>query len=131
MNPISLKLDHSQRDAPDYRPGERLTGTANWENEEPRCVEIRLFWFTLGVAPRQVGLVEKIVIDQPGFQKSSAFLFVLPTGPYGFTGQKIGLRWAVELVLLPSRQHAAAYFNLGPAGEPITVRPEWHVVEND
>ena len=116
MNTISLKLDNGQQD---YRPGDKLAGTTTWEDEKPRRVEIRLFWFTMGVAPRQVGLVEQMIIDRPRLQNSSNFAFVLPPGPYSFIGRKIGLSWAVEIVLLPSKRHAAACFNLGPVGQPV------------
>jgi hypothetical protein len=121
MNTVSLKLDHSQRN---YCPGDKLAGAVTWENEEPRRVEIRLFWFTVGIAPRQIGLVEKMVIDRPRFQNSSNFAFRLPPGPYSFMGIRIGLCWAVEVVLLPSKRHATAYFNLGPAGEPVMLISE-------
>jgi hypothetical protein len=86
-------------------------------------VEIRLFWFTLGPQPRQIGLVEKLAIDRPGFQTSARFSFVLPAGPSAYIGRYTGLSWAVEAVALPSRRHSMMGFNLSPTGKVIELLP--------
>lgn len=123
MNPVHLQLDCNEKDALNFRPGDVLQGTASWADDGSQRVEIRLFWFTFGVQSRQIGLVEKQVIDRPGFQTSTRFSFVLPDGPWSYVGCNTGLSWAVEVVALPSRRHSMMGFNLGPTGEVIWLLP--------
>ena len=77
--------------------GEKFSGTVRWSVERaPASVEVRLFWFTTGVAPRQIGLVEKILITRPPAHDTQGFEFVLPAKPWRFQGRLAGLLWAVE-----------------------------------
>lgn len=123
MNPVHLQLDRNENDSLNFRPGDVLKGTATWADDGTQRVEIRLFWFTFGVPPRQIGLVEKQVTDRPGFQTSTRFSFVLPDGPSSYVGRSTGLSWAVEVVVLPSRRHSMMSFTLAPTGEAIRLLP--------
>src|SRR5687767_10156158 len=66
----------------------------------PERVEVRLFWFTTGSAPRQIGMAAKAVFANPSGSDTRRFEFVLPAKPWSFEGRLAGLRWAVEAVLL-------------------------------
>jgi hypothetical protein len=119
MSEIFIQLDNETRL---HRPGERLQGLVKWSlKPAPRSVEVRLFWFTTGASPQQIGLVEKIVFADPPFEDSRRFAFILPAKPWSFRGRLTILRWAVEAVLLPTRTCARCLFDLSPAGHPILL----------
>lgn len=119
MNEVSIQIFDEQARR---RPGETLQGLVTWSATcAPRRVEVRLFWFTTGVAPQQIGLAEKTVFNQPVAQDSRRFAFVLPATPWSFQGQLTVLRWAVEAVLLPSRTCARTIFDCSPHREAILL----------
>lgn len=115
MNTVSIELDEQRRC---FLPGGKLSGRTEWTGT-PRLVEVRLFWFTSGRALRQVGIVSRFVINNAKDRKSARFEFILPRGPWSFAGRSVTLHWAVEAVLIPSRESAIAMFSLGPEGRRI------------
>jgi hypothetical protein len=117
MSADSIQIQGVQ---PEYRPGETISGAVSWSTEQrPSRIEIRLFWFTLGHSPHQLGLVEKRVVAAPNPFDSTRFEFRLPEGPWSFGGFLTGINWAVEAVMVPSRHHARVTFVLGPEGRPV------------
>jgi len=115
MNTVSIELDEQRRC---FVPGAKLSGRTEWTGT-PRLVEVRLFWFTSGRALRQVGIVSRFVVSNAKDRKLGRFEFILPRGPWSFAGRSVTLHWAVEAVLIPSRESAIAMFSLGPEGRRI------------
>jgi hypothetical protein len=115
MNTVSIELDDQRRQ---FVPGGKLSGRADWTGT-PRSVEVRLFWFTSGRALRQVGVVSRFAINNAKDRKSARFEFILPRGPWSFAGRAVTLHWAVEAVLIPSRESAIAMFSFGPEGRRL------------
>jgi hypothetical protein len=113
MRTASISI-HGVRDS--YRPGETLRGSIEWSAQCPLDrMEIRLFWMTGGLAPRQIGRVETRSLDRLPAVGSEKFEFVLPTAPWSFQGRLVHLDWVVE-VLFPPGDNAHVVFSLLPEG---------------
>jgi hypothetical protein len=109
------------------RPGETVSGSVRWSaNAAPRAIEIRLFWMTSGVAPRQIGLIQTRAIARPDPSASSRFEFVLPDGPWSFEGALTRLDWVIEAVMVVPGCSTRVMFSLGPDGwrSDFYPRPE-------
>ena len=99
MGYLKLQLDDYRME---YQPGETIRGTAEWQFDQPaEALEVRLFWHTSGKGTEDVEIVssEQIRLSDRGTHK---FAFVLPEGPYSFSGKLVSLSWAVELVVEPT-----------------------------
>src|SRR5438045_2276529 len=102
MNPVSIQLDNEARR---FAPGDKLVGTIEWPvTAKPARVEVRLFWFTSGIALKQIGIVSRLIVKNPKARHSARFEFILPAGPWSFAGRLLKLDWAAEVVLFPSRE---------------------------
>ena len=122
MNNVSIHLDH---EAGCFTPGDTLAGTVEWAGAaKPRRVEVRLFWFTSGIALKQVGIVSRLVVKNHNQPNSARFEFILPAGPWSFSGPLLTLNWAAEVVLFPSKESAFATFTFGPNGTRIGPCPQ-------
>jgi hypothetical protein len=109
-------------DRRNFRPGEELAGAAGWELEkEAKVIEVRLIWFTRGKGTEDVGLMETVRFDQPQLAEARPFQFRLPAAPYSFSGKLISLLWALELVVLPSKESARFEFVLAPDGKEVLL----------
>ena len=106
-------------------PGEMLEGTFSWSvDHEPDALEVRLFWHTAGKGTRDVGIVDVLRLASPGRSgEAQPFRFRIPEGPYSFSGTLITLAWAVEAVVLPSDESAAAALVVSPTGREIVLTP--------
>jgi hypothetical protein len=103
-----------------FKPGETIRGTAEWFlDDDPDEFEVRLFWFTSGKGTRDVEIVARAHIDQPGRHGNRAFSFRVPSGPYSFSGSLITLTWAIELVALPDGETERLDLVIGP--RPVEV----------
>jgi hypothetical protein len=102
------------------KPRDILELTGTWALDTvPKCIEARLFWFTMGKGTEDVGLCETQAVDLPTVKGERAFKFGLPAGPYSFSGRLITLRWAVELV---ADDHADRWeFTMAPDGAEILL----------
>ncbi len=57
-----------------FKPGETVTGTVFWQlDEEAEAVEVRLFWFTEGKGTRDVDVVDRRHLAQPGLSGTRPF----------------------------------------------------------
>ena len=91
-----------------YLPGARVAGVARWDLPNPPSeVQVRLFWYTSGKGTRNTGIVEILKVAAPATTGAQRFEFVLPAGPYSFSGKLISLAWAVEVVVEPKSRAAA------------------------
>jgi hypothetical protein len=112
MNSLSLEIDDQRQS---FRPGEKIAGKATWSsNLAAKRLEVRLFWWTSGAAPAQVGIVARYLVNNPANRQSARFEFVLPAGPWSFAGRLVTLHWAVELVAFPSRESGISLITVGP-----------------
>lgn len=93
MNQFSLSLTQKH-----CRPTERLRGEVSWQlNKAPKKLQVNLYWTTAGRGNTDLRIIESKSLkpNQHGF---SSFEFVLPAGPYSFSGRLITLSWAVEFI---------------------------------
>lgn len=111
-----------REDRKEFRPGEELAGAAYWKlDQQPKLVEVRLFWFTRGKGTEDVEVIEKFMFDNPQMEEARPFKFRLPGSPYSFSGNLISLTWAVELVAKPAREAKRIEFVLSPSGGEIVL----------
>ena len=109
MNEVRVQLKDEQRV---FRPDETVRGVVTWNFDHPPSrVQARLCWHCTGSSGR--GFVEV-----PGKRE---FSFRLPDAPCSFQAAYATLTWAVEIVALPSRACAHVWFDLSPAGEPLSL----------
>lgn len=100
MNDLNIT---TAQNATMFEPGAALDGEVSWLLQTvPEAIELRLFWHTSGKGTTDVEVVEVRRFDSPGLRQQHTFHFVLPEGPYSFSGRLISLSWALELVVLPS-----------------------------
>jgi hypothetical protein len=105
-----------------FLPGQEISGRVSWTVERtPDKIELRLFWFTDSDGANDVGIVDRIVIEQPSNLGSREFSFTLPQGPYSFEGKHTSLFWALEAVALPSKEFFRLLFTLSPTGDTIVL----------
>lgn len=119
MNEIEIFLDEDRRA---FRPGDSLAGRVRWQLASmPKSLEVRLLWYTEGKGDQDVGLVESQPCPGAGRSGEHAFRFVLPAGPYSFSGQLISLLWAVEAVSEPGDHTTRVEVVVSPTGEELRL----------
>lgn len=105
------------------RPGEELAGVVSWAGAEGvEWVEVRLIFFTRGKGTQDVQVAETVRIDTPGAAGDREFAFVLPNGPYSFSGSLISLTWAVEVLTNGGKEAAREEFVLSPTGQEVLLQ---------
>jgi len=105
-----------------FKPGETIAGTVRWNMQDnPKAVEVSLFWRTRGKGTQDVGVVETARFDSPGSLGQKEFSFQLPAGPYSFSGRLISLIWAVEATALPSQETAGREITISPTGQEVVL----------
>ncbi|MCG6948403.1 MAG: hypothetical protein LJE93_05755 [Acidobacteria bacterium] len=103
-----------------FKPGGLLEGRATWHlDEDAEAIEIRLFWYTAGKGTQDVGIVRSIRVDMPERSGHRDFSFLVPEGPYSFSGKLVTLAWAVELIALPGGETERLDLQIGP--QPVEV----------
>jgi len=107
-----------------FSPRDRITGEVSWQVETPpQSAELRLVWGTSGRGNRDFCIVETIPFSNPQPTETRSFTFILPEGPYSFTGKLITLTWALELAIEPGRQLVGQEITIAPGGREV-VLPE-------
>jgi hypothetical protein len=105
-----------------FRPGDTIEGRAEWTlDSPPESLALRLFWYTQGKGTVDAGIVDTVRLENPSRSGERSFSFVLPDSPYTFSGRLISLLWAVEIVVLPSKEVHRLNFVLSPTGEEIDL----------
>ncbi len=103
-----------------FKPGESINGAASWVTDEPaEALEVRLFWYTSGKGTEEAEIVDSLSVPGPEPSGERRFSFRLPEGPYSFSGRLITLRWALEIVLEPSKEVERLDLLIGP--RPVEV----------
>jgi hypothetical protein len=112
-----------EREAPAFEPGEAVRGVAGWRlSEPPRSASVRLIWFTQGKGTQDVRVVTSEELEGPlGAEEGRVFRFVLPEGPYSFSGKLVSVVWAVELVVQPGSRGERAEIVVGPGGKEVSL----------
>ena len=106
----------------DFHPGEVVPATARWSlDQAPAAVEIRLFWYTEGKGTQDVLIVDRARYEGPLASERRDFRFDLPDSPYTFSGKLISLRWALEVVALPSEEAQRLEITVAPTGKEILL----------
>ena len=108
-----------------YRPGEVVTGTAEWSySAAPLTAFVRLSWRAEGRGSPDGRFVSTARFD--GFRAADrrAFRLVLPTMPYSFSGSVLSIVWRVELVVRHRRLgrekvETSRIVTMSPTGDPI------------
>jgi hypothetical protein len=115
---IELKLDKPK---PHYDIDEPIVGEAIWDELNERCdlIELRLLWYTSGKGDRDLQVVARIAVMNPGVSGKQRFHFDPPAGPYSFSGSLISLVWAIEAVTVPLSGSQITEFTIAPGGNEI------------
>ncbi len=119
MSFLHLRLD---RDA--LEPGERLTGTVEWDQGDSvaQSLWISLLWHTEGKGTEDSDTVDQVEIHSPTRTGSQSFEFQLPSAPWSFSGRLISLIWTVEASLESTDLLTNAPFISAPEGQEILLR---------
>jgi hypothetical protein len=116
---LSILIDNGRAS---FSPRERIAGTVSWNlDHDVTSLELRLFWFTRGKGTQDVSVISQIQIDVRARSGQRPFEFVLPDGPYSFSGRLISLIWGLELVTPKAKQSQRVEFVLAPAGKEIEL----------
>lgn len=114
---LRIDIDSNQTS---FRPGDTVSGTASWNPGQTGDPEIRLIWYTQGKGTKDVGVVQTMRLEGSATNGRQSFRFVLPEGPYSFSGKLISLQWAIELVS-PAGDSDLANFTMSPTGSEIVL----------
>lgn len=107
-----------------FRPGDEVSGRAWWQlDRPPQEVVARLFWYTRGKGTQDITVIQEETFPAPGEQDQRKFGFLLPEGPFSFSGSLISLIWAVEVVAQPGDESARVEITVSPTGDEIRVAP--------
>ncbi len=110
-----------------FVPGETVRGTVAWRvTETPRTASLRLFCYTEGRGTQDVEIVETRDFDAPTSSEERSFEFVLPAGPYSFSGKLVSLLWALELVVGDNGPVERIEIVLSPTAEEIDLYRHAH-----
>lgn len=105
-------------------PGESISGKVAWQDlSGAKELEVRLIWFTQGKGTRDYQVVQQKNLPAAGESGACKFQFTAPSWPHSFSGQYISLRWAIEVVHLPSEEATQVDLIIGPDGEE-TILPQ-------
>ena len=116
-----LKIEISD-DTTAFTPGQSIQGTIQWNLEEnPESLELSLFWHTIGKGTKDISVVERLKLDNPGSFDKKQFSFKLPQGPYSFSGKLISLIWALELTSCPGDQTVRKEITVSHTGREILL----------
>lgn len=105
-----------------FEPTEALDLTASWAlTFRPAAVEVRLVWYTRGKGDTDVEVVDTRRFEQPPAVAQERLRFLLPEGPYSFSGKLISLIWAAELVIWPSQDSCRLDLIIAPNGREVLL----------
>ena len=121
MNDIHLDLADGRRV---FKPGELVEGRVSWTVDGATSAEVRLFWYTRGKGPEDVGVVDTVAFPNPLTTDQRPFRFVLPDGPFSFSGKLVSIIWAMELILEPGSSVERREIVMSPGGQEVVVAHE-------
>lgn len=116
----SIRVDVDGQTA--LEPGSEISGSVHWSlAAAPRSVHTRLFWYTEGKGDRDLSIIEEATVGGSAPSGETPFRFVLPPGPYSFSGELISLIWAIEAVAEPSGATGRVELTVGPGGREARI----------
>ncbi len=105
-----------------FAPGEEIEATAVWQlDEEPKSLEVRLFWFTSGKGDRDSELVAAETIEPSVSGHRTCRLRLPDPAPLSFSGKLVSLLWAVELVAEPGARAGRVELVVSPTGRELLL----------
>lgn len=108
-------------DEKNVKPNGRVKGSVTWQVEQmPKNMSVRLFWYTQGRGTEDLQVVDRVNLE-PALQGQAGFEFIVPEGPYSFSGKLISLIWAVEAVVLPGGECVRETITVSPSGNEILL----------
>ncbi len=106
-----------------FKPGSSISGSVSWVTEDQvEHLELRLFWYTSGKGSEEAEIVDRLSVVTPEPSGERRFSFKAPEGPYSFSGRLITLRWALELVLEPSKDVERLDLIVSPRPVEVDIR---------
>jgi hypothetical protein len=119
MGKLGIELDGNKTA---FAPGEQIEGRIEWNlDANPTAIELSLLWYTSGKGTRDVGVCGTHRVEHPGSLGSEGFSFLLPPGPYSFSGTLISLIWTLELTSTPGDETVRREIVLSPTGREIAL----------
>jgi len=115
---INVKLDNEEST---YRPGDTISGSVEWSEEEGDSLEVRLIWFTQGKGDRDFELISTHTVTAFGPSGSERFQFSAPHRPQSFAGKLISLQWAIEAIAFPSQNTKLQNLTISSTGKEIEI----------
>ncbi len=116
---INIEVEYNNTE---YTPGESISGKLLWNGEskkQGKKVSLHLLYCTEGKSSEKSEVIE--VLEFPLEQKSAAFSFVLPDGPYSFKGKNLSLNWYLEAALPVGKVSTNYQFTLTHNGKEIIL----------
>ena len=105
-----------------FDPGVDIEGEVSWADlESEENIEIRLIWFTSGKGTRDIEIVNTIDVPVGSANGKERFRIAGPGYPYSFSGKLISLIWAVEAVVMPSRDSATTEILIAPGEVEVVL----------
>lgn len=119
MNELRIEVDSNRKD---FKPGEEISGRVLWRLEQnPKEVELRLFWYTEGKGDRDVEIAESVKYDHSSAADQRSFKLLIPKFPFSFSGKLISLLWGLELVTEAPDASTRYDLTVGPEGKEIDL----------
>lgn len=118
-----IKIQLENADAA-YRPGDTISGLAEWSAEEGDALEARLIWFTSGKGDRDFELVAAQHVAAYGPSGKERFQFTAPHRPQSFAGKLVSLQWAIEAIAFPSMNTTLKELTISNSGKEIDLLPK-------
>lgn len=115
---IKIQFENSEAA---YRPGDTISGTVEWSDEEGDALEARLIWFTRGKGDRDFELVAVQHVAAFSAAGSEKFQFAAPHRPQSFAGKNISLQWAIEAIVFPSHNSELQNLTISSSGIEIDI----------
>jgi len=108
--------------AASFSPNEEVTGTASWQvDQQPKSVELRLFWYTKGIGTTDLGVADSVQFEAPLPTDRREFRLRFPNAPFSFSGKLISLLWALELVVDGEKETARVDLTMSPTLEEVVL----------
>jgi len=104
-----------------FRPGDTISGSVEWSDEEGDSLEVRLIWFTRGKGDRDFELILAHTVSAFGPSGSERFQFSAPHRPQSFAGKLISLQWAIEAIAFPSHNSEIKELTISSSGKEIEI----------
>ena len=118
---IKIQLENAEAA---YRPGDTISGSVEWSEEEGDALEARLIWFTRGKGDRDFEMVAVQHVANYGQSGNERFQFTAPHRPRSFSGKLVSLQWAIEAIVFPGQNNTLKNLTISNSGKEIDFLPK-------